>query len=202
MRCRDDAHVHPYGLDAAYPLEFALLDGAQHLVCVFMSMSPISSRNSVPLSAHSNLPRFDATAPVNDPFSWPNNSLSMRFSGIAAQFTLTKGPAARWLCEWMAYAMSSLPVPLSPEMSTRPFGRRHLLHFVQNSLNRRAPAHYLVFVIVPLAELPDLVALLFGKDGVPDDLLHLNHDRAFAENGRRPILPPEPRIRWCRVRRS
>src|SRR5690606_41048087 len=34
--------------------------------------SPTSSRNSVPPSARSNQPLRAATAPVNDPFSWPN----------------------------------------------------------------------------------------------------------------------------------
>ena len=41
------------------------------------------------LCASSNLPTFWAIAPVNAPFSWPNNSLSRRPRGIAAQFTLT-----------------------------------------------------------------------------------------------------------------
>ena len=37
---------------------------------------------------------------------------------MAAQFTLTKARAARGECLWMARAMSSLPVPVSPVMST------------------------------------------------------------------------------------
>ena len=37
------------------------------------------------------------SAPVNAPFSWPKNSLSMRFSGIAAQLTLMNGALARGL---------------------------------------------------------------------------------------------------------
>jgi hypothetical protein len=55
-------------------------------------MSPISSRNSVPPSARSKRPTRFATAPVKAPFSWPNSSVSRRCSGIAAQFTGTKGP--------------------------------------------------------------------------------------------------------------
>ena len=39
---------------------------------------------------------------------------------MAAQLTFTKGLSARLLCRWMARAMSSLPVPLSPVMRTRP----------------------------------------------------------------------------------
>jgi hypothetical protein len=34
-------------------------------------------------------------APVKAPFSWPNSSLSIRFSGSAAQLTLMNGPVAR-----------------------------------------------------------------------------------------------------------
>ncbi len=54
-------------------------------------MSPTSSRNSVPPSASSNLPMRCDIAPVNEPFSCPNSSLSMRSSGMAAQLTSTKG---------------------------------------------------------------------------------------------------------------
>src|ERR1035438_8705379 len=53
-------------------------------------MSPTSSRNKVPWCASSNRPVLRAMAPVNAPFSWPNNSLSSSPSGIAAQFTFTK----------------------------------------------------------------------------------------------------------------
>jgi hypothetical protein len=34
---------------------------------------------------------------VKEPFSWPNSSLSISSPGIAAQFTFTKGPAAKGL---------------------------------------------------------------------------------------------------------
>jgi hypothetical protein len=83
-------------------------------------MSPISSRKIVPPCASSNLPRRSATAPVKAPRTWPNSSLSMSSSGIAAQFTSTKGPLRRRLIAWMCRATSSLPVPFSPKMSTRP----------------------------------------------------------------------------------
>ena len=58
-----------------------------------MSISLISSSSSVPPSAASNLPTRRATAPEKAPFSWPNSSDSSRFSGIAAQFSATNGPA-------------------------------------------------------------------------------------------------------------
>ena len=79
-------------------------------------MSPISSRNSVPLSASSKRPSLRLTAPVNAPFSWPNSSDSSSVSVSAPQFTLTNGPSARFERAWMARATSSLPVPDSPWM--------------------------------------------------------------------------------------
>jgi hypothetical protein len=51
-------------------------------------------------------------APVNAPFSCPNNSLSSRPVGIAAQLSLTKARWLRRLWSWIARAMSSLPVPV------------------------------------------------------------------------------------------
>ena len=64
-------------------------------VCAARLISPISSKNSVPPSACSNLPARSLTAPVNEPFICPNNSLSINSLGIAAQFTSTIGPFAR-----------------------------------------------------------------------------------------------------------
>ena len=57
-------------------------------------------------------------ASVKAPFTWPNSSLSSRFSGMAPQLTATKGASRRGERAWMARATSSLPVPLSPVMST------------------------------------------------------------------------------------
>ena len=81
-------------------------------------MSPISSRNSVPPLATSTLPMVCLWAPVKAPRSWPNNSLSSRFSGIAAQLMATKRCLLRPLRSCSARASSSLPVPLSPSSST------------------------------------------------------------------------------------
>ena len=57
-------------------------------------------------------------APVIAPFSWPNNSDAINEVGIAAQLTLINGWPARCERLWMARAMSSLPVPVSPVIST------------------------------------------------------------------------------------
>ena len=81
-------------------------------------MDEISSRKSVPPFAASKRPSLSAMAPVNAPFMWPNISLSSRFSGMAAQLTATQGRPARVEDLWIARAMTSLPVPDSPLIST------------------------------------------------------------------------------------
>ena len=58
------------------------------------------------------------TAPVKAPRSWPNISDSSRSGGIAPQLTAMKGWFVRLLWAWMKRAISSLPVPLSPMIST------------------------------------------------------------------------------------
>ncbi|MNN20951.1 hypothetical protein D3C81_1342560 [compost metagenome] len=71
----------------------------------------------MPPLASSSLPFMPfLLAPVKLPLRYPNNSLSIRVSGIAAQFSATNGPARRLLAWWMARAKASLPVPVSPVM--------------------------------------------------------------------------------------
>ena len=82
--------------------------------CSSSGSSPISSRNSVPPAARSNAPACSACAPVNEPFSWPKSSLSIRLGGTAPQSKTTNGPRARGLASWIARASTSLPVPVSP----------------------------------------------------------------------------------------
>ena len=87
-------------------------------VCASAGMSPISSRNRVPPWACSNLPMPRSVAPVKAPFSWPNSSDSISSRGIAAMLMATKGPRARLPKLCSARATSSLPVPLSPVITT------------------------------------------------------------------------------------
>ncbi len=77
-----------------------------------------SSRNSVPPLAVSSRPGLSRSAPVKAPFRWPNISLSSSGSGSAAQLMGTSVRPARRLFWWMNWAMTSLPVPLSPLMKT------------------------------------------------------------------------------------
>ena len=56
-------------------------------------MSPISSRKIVPPEHCSNLPMRRGSAPVNEPFSWPNNSLSSKRLGNGGAVDRQKRPA-------------------------------------------------------------------------------------------------------------
>ena len=81
--------------------------------CKSRFMSPISSRNRVPLFACSNFPGVVLTAPVKAPFSYPNNSASIKSRGMAAQLTATNLPFRR-LASCKLSATNSLPTPVWP----------------------------------------------------------------------------------------
>src|SRR5471030_997803 len=89
-----------------------------NLTWIAIGKSPISSRNKVPPSASSNHPALALRAPVKAPFSWPNSSASTRDSENAPQLTATNGRLRRALRLWMCRATNSLPVPVSPMIST------------------------------------------------------------------------------------
>ncbi|VTQ24748.1 Uncharacterised protein [Pseudomonas aeruginosa] len=72
----------------------------------------------MPPSAASIRPTLRWCAPVKAPFSWPNSSDWIRCSGIAPQLIATNGLSARRDCRCRVRATSSLPVPLSPRIST------------------------------------------------------------------------------------
>jgi hypothetical protein len=72
----------------------------------------------VPPRAISNLPNFLRTAPVKEPFSCPNISLSNKVSGIAEQLMARNGPLDLKLKSCIALATSSFPVPDGPVMKT------------------------------------------------------------------------------------
>ena len=63
-------------------------------------------------------PLREVWAPVKAPWRWPKSSLSTSDSGMAPQFTGTKGPRARVLFSCTSRAKTSLPVPVSPVSST------------------------------------------------------------------------------------
>ncbi len=86
--------------------------------CNGIDSSLISSMNSVPVCASAKNPVRCSTAPVKLPRTCPKRWLSISPSGIAVQSSVTSGRSHRALCAWIARAISSLPVPDSPEMHT------------------------------------------------------------------------------------
>ena len=103
----DDAHVHFDGAIAAHAFEFPLLQDAQQLgldlggdFADFVQQDGAAVGQLEPAFALGD-------APVNAPFSWPKNSLSIRFSGMAAQLTLMKG-------RWPAGFAGRAPAPPVP----------------------------------------------------------------------------------------
>jgi hypothetical protein len=86
--------------------------------CISSGKSPISSNSTVPPFACNKSPVRWLLASVNAPRKCPKSSLSMSAGERAAQLIATNGPALRRLRAWIERAMSSLPVPVSPWMST------------------------------------------------------------------------------------
>ncbi len=72
----------------------------------------------MPLPATSNLPTRRSAAPVKAPRSWPKSSLSRSSAGRAVQLIGTKGASLPGPLRWIAFAVSSFPVPLSPRIRT------------------------------------------------------------------------------------
>ena len=89
------------------------------LGCKFSGISATSSRNSVPPWAERTMPSMFCSAPVNAPRTWPKNWLSNSEGLIPAQLTGMKGRFLRRLFAQSLRAKSSLPVPLSPSISTQ-----------------------------------------------------------------------------------
>ena len=114
--------------------------------------------------------------PVNDPFTWPNSSDSIRPSGIAPQLTETNGLSRRWLLKWMARATSSLPVPLSPVIMAVA-GLSAIFRMVsKTSTIRGALADDVLEAVLGLellSEVEVLVAQALALEAVPDDQVDL-----------------------------
>ena len=90
------------------------------------------------------MPPRRCTAPVNAPRRWPKSWLAASSSERPAQLTATNGPSRRALSWWIARATSSLPVPVSPSMSTGDVRRRDLPHEPDHALHRLVASHQVV----------------------------------------------------------
>ena len=131
------------------------------LACVSRPMVAISSRKSVPLSATSNRPFFEAMALVNAPLTWPNSVDSSRSVGMEPVLTGTKGLSRRGEFRWIALAMTSLPVPLSPCKQHRGAAVGHLRDQVENLQHGLAFAHDIFEVVALLQRALELDIFFF-----------------------------------------
>ncbi len=104
-------HVTPFNAlmwdSGVTPTRVIVFDSSvrSNFTCNPAGISAISSRNSVPPRAASNMPTCCATAPVKLPFSCPNKWDSAMSFGIAPQLTGTNGPRRRGLMSWMSRAI-------------------------------------------------------------------------------------------------
>jgi hypothetical protein len=121
-------------------------------------MSPISSRNRVPPCACSKRPLRWLTAPVNAPFSWPNSSDSSRFSGSAAQLSLTSGCGARRVVVNGAGDQFLAGAGFAADQH-RGVPLRHLPHLLEHPLHRLAVADHAVETVLAAHRAPQAVAL-------------------------------------------
>ena len=89
------------------------------LTCISIGISPISSRNSVPPSASSKRPGLRADGAGEGALLVAEQLRLHQRLGDGGAVDLDERLAVRAAsCSWSARATSSLPVPLSPVMST------------------------------------------------------------------------------------
>src|SRR5688572_32372498 len=82
------------------------------------------------------------SAPVNAPFSCPNSSLSIKDSGIAAQFTATNGRSEEHTSELQS--QSNLVCRLLLEKKKQQHEQMMIFHKSQSEVRRNSHEHRLV----------------------------------------------------------
>lgn len=128
VRGGDDADIYGNGRVGAYPFYRPFGKHPQQLdlrACVYFPDFIQKDGAPVRLFKASDAP---LAAPVKEPFSWPKSSLSRSWGERAAQLTATNLFSGLPEREWMAWATSSFPVPLSPSMSTVRFAGGYLAY--------------------------------------------------------------------------
>jgi len=108
-------------------------------------------------------------------------------SGMAAQLSRTKGPFFRLLPWCRARATNSLPVPLSPLMSTRPRGGRQALYLLPQFLYRAAFSDYFPAFPRSCCSRSNSFCLFHHGKGIFNIEFTSFKEAAFAKNGKRPL---------------
>ena len=115
----DDAHVDAISLLPPTRRISPRLEHAQQLgLQLERQLADLVEEQRAAAAPARTRPARRSSAPVNAPFSWPNSSLSISDATSAPQSTTTNGACLRRLCAWTARASTSLPVPVSPPIST------------------------------------------------------------------------------------
>ena len=141
MGRRNNAYVHFDGLRPSHPLYLLLLkDAEESHLGLGREFADFVEKNGA-LSARSKRPLLSERAPVKSPFSCPKSSLSIRDSGTAPQLTVMRGPPLRPERLWMALAMISLPVPVSPIRRTGLDKGGYLVDLVHHILKTEIGPH-------------------------------------------------------------
>ena len=144
--------------------------------CVEAEISPISSRNSVPPSADSKRPD-PSLGRAGERAALVAEELALeQISGSAAQLTATNGARARGLAWWIACAISSLPVPVSPSIRIVGARRRDELHWSMTSCS--------------FGEVPMMPSKLNFSSSALVQLLHLDLERLGLERALDEHLQP------------
>ena len=115
VRGGDDADVDAHRPLAADPDDLAVLDDAQQPD--LRGKRELADLVEEQRAAVGLLepPLRRVAAPVKAPCSWPNSSESISSGAMAPQLTRRNGPLRKVERSWIARAMISLPVPVSPK---------------------------------------------------------------------------------------
>ena len=122
----------------------------------------------MPWWATSNSPCLVAMAPEKEPLTWPNSSLSSSVGARAVQSQASSGRSLRRLRRCRARTTISLPVPLSPVISTVPSAGRHALDQGKHVLHRPALAEDPLEPLVDLQFAPQQGVLAHQRRALPD----------------------------------
>ncbi len=117
MRGGYDSHVDRYRGGRTDRAHLSSCKVRSNFIWNVVDISPISSRNSVPCGALEQALGL-SDAPVNAPSAVTEQFRLEQCLGMAAQLTATNGRRLARLALWIARAISSLPVPVLPRIST------------------------------------------------------------------------------------
>ena len=118
MRCSDNPGLSDPGALASDGIELPLVQDPEKLGLKLHAHVPDLVQEHVPVARKFEVPLRAWTAPVKAPLTWPKSSDSRSVSARAVQLIAMNGSSLCDELKWMARAMHSFPVPVSPRRST------------------------------------------------------------------------------------